>query len=135
MHKVFVFGTLKRGFALHERGMDGATFLGRYRTAERMPMRVAGRWFAPMMIDLPGEGSFVRGELYEVDDDRLLRLDRLESVGLPGNFRTRIHVEPLFDGEACEAFAFLKAPEMMTPIHSECLEDYQDQRFIPPEKR
>lgn len=135
MHKLFVFGTLKRGFPLHERSMRGATFLGRYRTVDRMPMRVAGPWFAPMMLDRPGEGFQVRGELYEVDDERLGALDHLESVGRPGNFRKLIHVEPLGDGEACEAFVFVKALELMAPIHSGMLEDYQDRRFIPLEKR
>lgn len=50
MHRLFVFGTLKRGFPLHERALAGATWLGRGITVEAYPMFVAGRWFAPMML-------------------------------------------------------------------------------------
>ena len=43
MNKVFVFGTLKKGIPLHEEGLQGATYLGPYRTVEKYPMVVAGR--------------------------------------------------------------------------------------------
>lgn len=42
MHKLFIFGTLKQGFPLHEQGMRDAKYLGAYRTVERYPMFVAG---------------------------------------------------------------------------------------------
>lgn len=63
MERVFVFGTLKKGFPLHERGMHGARYLGAYRTVQRFPMLIAGPWFAPMMLDAPGLGLHVSGEL------------------------------------------------------------------------
>ena len=135
MALIFVFGTLKRGFPLHEAGLAHARFLGQARTAQRCPMLVAGRWLAPMMIDLPGLGWQVRGVLFEVDERDLARLDDLESVGQPGNFRRSIVVEVLDGGRRCEAFAFVKAPELAQPRHTHYLEDYQDQRFIPPERR
>ncbi|TKT75440.1 gamma-glutamylcyclotransferase family protein [Aquamicrobium sp. LC103] len=135
MHLVFAFGTLKRGFALHDRGLGGARFLGACRIVKRMPMLVAGPWFAPMMLDRPGEGFRVKGELYQVDDARLLVLDRLESVGEPGNFRIVLDVELVGAGELRRAFAFVKAPELAKPAHSGYLEDYQDRRFVPPERR
>jgi gamma-glutamylaminecyclotransferase len=86
MIRVFALGTLKAGFPLQE-ALRGARFLGRYRTVERFPMFVAGPWYAPMMLDEPGTGLQVSGELYEIDDDVLAPLDALESVGQPGNFR------------------------------------------------
>src|SRR5947199_722720 len=85
--KVFVFGTLKRGFPLHH-GMTGALFLGRYQTVRPFPMFVAGPWFAPMMMNEPGVGHHVIGELYDADEVQLARLDAMESLGKPGNFRT-----------------------------------------------
>ena len=50
MPYVFVFGTLKHGFPLHEEGLSGAEFLGRCRTVQRYPMLIAGPRFAPMIL-------------------------------------------------------------------------------------
>ncbi|MDN3722690.1 gamma-glutamylcyclotransferase family protein [Roseibium salinum] len=86
VRKVFVFGTLKRGFPLHERGLSEAKLLGQYRTRERYPLLVAGPWFAPMMLNEPGIGYQVVGELYETNDITIENLERIESVGEPGNF-------------------------------------------------
>jgi gamma-glutamylaminecyclotransferase len=63
--RLFVFGTLKRGFPLAP-ALDGARYLGAFRTVERYPMLVAGEWFAPMLLPQPGRGEHVAGELYEV---------------------------------------------------------------------
>jgi gamma-glutamylaminecyclotransferase len=41
-----------------------------------------------MMLNEFGSGLQVMGELYLVDDAGLVRLDALESIGKPGNFRT-----------------------------------------------
>jgi gamma-glutamylaminecyclotransferase len=56
VQKVFVFGTLKRGFPLHDQGLSDARFLGIYRTRKRYPLLIAGPWFAPMMFNEPGVG-------------------------------------------------------------------------------
>lgn len=95
-------------------------------------MLIAGPWFAPMMFDRPGEGLPVNGELYEVDDATLARLDEMESVGKPGNFRVSVPVEWTSRGRICEALAYVKSPELAVPAHGGYLEDYQDRRFVPP---
>lgn len=135
MTKVFVFGTLKRGFPLHARGLSGARYLGRYRTVAPYPMVIAGPWFAPMMFDMPSVGKQVIGELYDVDAHRLGVLDRLESIGKPGNLRNSIAVAPVDAGEPVDAVAYMKAMELATPVHSEYLAEYRDDRFIPPWER
>jgi gamma-glutamylaminecyclotransferase len=132
--KVFAVGTLKRGFPLHD-GLAGAQFCGEYRTADRFPMLIAGPWYAPMILNEPGVGHQLLGELYEVDEVCLARLDRMESVGKPGNFRVAIEVEPVNDGAPCTAFAYMKSRALADPIHSGYLASYQDRRFIPPEQR
>lgn len=128
--KIFAFGTLKKGFPLHERGLSCARFLGAYRTRERYPMLIAGPWFAPMMLDEPGAGFQVVGELYEVDDRAIPALDRLESVGRPGHLRKVIEVEPAEGGSPCPALAYMKARELADPAHSDYLQIYEDRRFI-----
>lgn len=135
MNWIFVFGTLKRGFPLHDRALAGTACLGSYRTSERFPMFVAGQWFAPMMLDEPGTGHHVLGELYEVEDWRLKLIDEMESVGIPGNFRTSASVVRLCDGVAGFASVYMKSRELAVPVHTPYLNEYQDRRSIPPELR
>jgi gamma-glutamylaminecyclotransferase len=134
MAKILAVGTLKRGFPLHEEGLSNARYLGEYRTRQRFPMIIAGPWSAPMVFDQPGTGLHIKGELYEISQASLARLDALESVGQPGNERPVVEVEPLGPGHACHAIVFVKSPELASPIHSGYLEDYQDHRFIPPRR-
>lgn len=98
-------------------------------------MMIAGPWFAPMTLDEPGEGRRVRGELYEVDPDTLARLDRLEAVGRPGNFRKKIRVTPERFGPSCDVFAYFKARFLASPAHTGYLASYGDRRFVPPWRR
>ncbi len=132
MTKVFVYGTLKRGFPLFEQGLARAEFLGNVQTVEAYPLLIAGPWFGPMMLDRPGEGRQVRGELFEVDGAELPTLDELEGVGKEGSFRSLVRVEPLGGGLAVEAIGFMKSEAWLDPVHMRDLEDYQDRRFIPP---
>jgi gamma-glutamylaminecyclotransferase len=135
MIRLFVFGTLKKHFPFHSACLDGAKYVGACRTLEAYPMFVAGPWFAPMMLDKPGDGLRVSGELYEIDPPRLAAIDAMESVGKPGNFRISIEGEPLEGGGSCRAFAYAKSEELARPVHSAFLADYQDRRFIPPWNR
>jgi gamma-glutamylaminecyclotransferase len=135
MPLIIAFGTLKRGFPLHDRGLAGATYLGAYVTARPHPLVIAGPWFTPMMFDRPGEGLPVQGELYAVDDNRLATLDRLESVGIPGNFRRLVRILPVAGGPEISAWAFMKSPDLAEPVHSGFLASYDDRRFIPPHAR
>ena len=86
-------------------------------------------------FDEPGIGKRVTGELYEVSAQCLAQLDRLESAGIPGNFRRPIEIAPVNGGTATTAFAFMKARALAEPLHSGYLESYEDRRFIPPEAR
>jgi gamma-glutamylaminecyclotransferase len=132
---IFAFGTLKKGYPLHETGLHGAKFLGNYCTVERFPLVIAGRWFAPMMFNEPGTGYNVVGELYRIDPSALCELDDLESIGSPGNFRVRIEAVPLMPGPVVIAFAYMKSRELANPYHTGLLENYADDRFIPPSAR
>ncbi|KAL2549222.1 AIG2-like family protein [Forsythia ovata] len=82
---IFTYGTLKRGFYNHMLIEDlmrtsDAVFLGDYSTIESFPL-VVGPHGIPYLINLPGSGHRVRGELYSVSSDRgLARLDELERI-------------------------------------------------------
>ncbi|XP_062213930.1 putative gamma-glutamylcyclotransferase At3g02910 [Phragmites australis] len=89
---VFTYGTLKRGFSNHvllqelARGGD-ASFVGAATTASRLPL-VCGPYRVPFLLNLPGSGHRVAGELYAVTPRGLARLDELEGV-------SRAHYEQL----------------------------------------
>lgn len=98
-------------------------------------MLIAGPWYAPMVLNEPGVGRHIRGELYKVEDSCLIALDGLESVGKPGNFREQVEVEPVAGGPAVSAFVYMKSRELARPAHSGYLEVYDDRRFIPFDQR
>lgn len=81
MHKVFVYGSLKRG--LHNNGfLSEARFIGERTTQdETWVMLSLGGFPGVLKKHHGGLSASVRGELYEVDDETLARLDRLESNG------------------------------------------------------
>jgi gamma-glutamylaminecyclotransferase len=134
MPLVFARGTLKRGFPLHEHGLSDARFVGAARTLQAHPLVIAGDRFAPMMLREPGVGKQVAGELFELDTAALAKLDRIESVGEPGNFRDIASVERLDDGTIMQAWIFFKSRALAVPIHSDCLSAYElDARFVPPD--
>lgn len=135
MAKVFIYGTLKRGFPLFDKGMAGTSYLGDYQTVARYPLYIAQDFFGPVMLNQPDTGLQVRGELFDVPEDQLPILDELESVGTPGSFRATLEVEPVGGGERHLAICYFKDESWLHPLHSDHLPDYQDRRFVPPWQR
>lgn len=97
---VFVFGTLKEGFpnfAVNRGRRVGGVF----RTLDRLPLWLVGERHVPWLIDSPGEGERVAGEVYEVDAAALAAMDELEGVGRPdGYHRKAIRVRAAGDDGA-----------------------------------
>jgi gamma-glutamylaminecyclotransferase len=87
-----------------------------------------------MMLDQPGTGRRVRGELYEPDDARLRAIDMMESIGQPGNLRIGVDLEPLNGGQIVSAWPTSNG-SLAVPVHSELLEDYQDRHSSQPWRR
>jgi gamma-glutamylcyclotransferase (GGCT)/AIG2-like uncharacterized protein YtfP len=75
-HRVFVYGTLKRGYSNHGL-LVGARFMGETATRQRFRMISGG---FPVILD-KRNGWPVHGEIYHVNDETLARLDELERVG------------------------------------------------------
>ena len=74
-HLIWVYGTLKRGKGNHRfLSEGGATFLGNARTEPAFTMLHLGGF--PGVVR--AGKTVVHGELYEVNDEILGRLDRLE---------------------------------------------------------
>ena len=139
MHQVFVYGTLKRGYPNAHIGMPRATFLGTYRTVERYPLIIGGRWFSPNLLNEPGDGFQVTGEAYKVDDAVLAELDDLESVHLPTGYRrVQVTIEPLDDASPPlgDVWTYLRERHHVEGIHDGPMETYPlDTRYVPSANR
>jgi gamma-glutamylcyclotransferase (GGCT)/AIG2-like uncharacterized protein YtfP len=82
-HKVFVYGTLKKGYSNH-RLLSNAVPLGKATSTVRWAMVGKSMPF-PYLLNKDTKGEFVAGEVYLVDDKELAALDRLE--GTPHHYR------------------------------------------------
>ena len=107
-YKVFVYGTLKKGFCNHEL-LKEAEYLGKAITKEAYPLIAPKVWY-PYLIDAPGEGEQVKGELYEVDLSTLKQLDRLEEYP---RYYTRKTIDVIDEeGKSHKALAYFLVPKI-----------------------
>jgi gamma-glutamylaminecyclotransferase len=135
IHRVFVYGTLKRGFPNHGY-MTGAVFVAEARTADAYPLVVGGTWYTPYLIPEKGEGYRVKGEVWDVPEHMMPALDRLESVHLPNGYRRKlIPVVLEGSGESAEAWTYFRDRRHIAIVHTGNLDDYQDRRYRAAEDR
>lgn len=129
MHRVFVYGTLKRGFPNHGY-MTGATFVAEARTVDAYPLVVGGMWFTPYLMPEKGDGHQVKGEIWDVPEHMMPALDELESVHLPNGYRRQV-IPVVLDGsgDRTEAWAYFRERRHIALIHTDVLDDYQDRRY------
>ncbi|XP_056114577.1 gamma-glutamylaminecyclotransferase C-like [Rhinichthys klamathensis goyatoka] len=82
MAKVFVYGTLKKGqanyFRMRDHANGQAEFVAHARTVERYPLVIATEDNIPFLLNVPGTGQRVHGEIYSVDQKMLDYLDEFE---------------------------------------------------------
>ena len=83
MYHVFVYGTLKEGFA--NSGINaGRRVPGVFRTVERYPLFIIGQPFLPWLVNQPGAGEHVLGQVFQVNEQVLNDMDRLEQIDEEG---------------------------------------------------
>lgn len=82
LQRLFVYGTLKSGEANNEILRSSANGFAKYwckaTTTVKMPLVIGTRYNIPFLINKPGVGGYVTGEIYEVDDKMMDILDNLE---------------------------------------------------------
>ncbi|XP_050960792.1 gamma-glutamylaminecyclotransferase C-like [Labeo rohita] len=82
MADVFVYGTLKKGqpnyFRMKNTANGQADFLANARTVEPYPLVIATEYNIPFLLNVPGTGHHVYGEIYRVDQKMLEFLDKFE---------------------------------------------------------
>lgn len=80
--KVFVYGTLKQGQPNHKwltnASNGAATFISTGTTTQKLPLVIGTRYNIPFLLNKPGTGNLIHGEVYEIDEPMLTRLDVLE---------------------------------------------------------
>ncbi len=99
MHRLFVYGTLRRGASAH-RLLAGARHVGPARTAPAYTL-VAFDWYPGLV---PGGETSVIGELYDVPPADLAALDAYEGAGFERG--------PVRLDDGGEAIAWFVRPEI-----------------------
>ena len=112
---LFVYGTLQQGLPNHHLNA-GRRVAGTYRTRERWPLlvvRLPAEDRAPWLLDQPGQGLKVQGQLFEVTPAALAQMDCFEEVGLPTGYRrTAIALERVdAPGPEVQAWVYVKPPD------------------------
>lgn len=99
--ELFVNGTLMRGLALHA-NLEGARFLGEVETAPRYRLYSIAD-VHPGMFEVDVGGVSVAGELYDVPDDVLRRVEAGEP---PNLYRGPVHLR---DGRLVQGILYPRA--------------------------
>ena len=134
--RIFVYGTLKRGYTNYMRYLGvaenhgGATFIDHAATKSRFPLVVRPSHMlpatrGPVLMDREGEGHVIRGELYDMDDRTLAAMDILEGVKDGYYYKRKIVCRCEHDGAETEAEAyFYPANEELLKLDP--IPDYDD---------
>ena len=115
--ELFVNGTLMRGLALHH-NLEGATFLGAFRTAPRYRLYSIGD-VHPGMFEVETGGVSVAGEMYRMSDDTWRRVEAGEP---PHLYRGPVQ---LSDGRVVDGILF---PRSQAEGHSKDISEFGDWR-------
>lgn len=136
MHNIFIYGTLKRGYPNHNQYLKNQKYIGRYRTVDCYPLVIANKWFAPVLIDEIGKGKHIIGELYQVDEEKLKELDRLEHTDhVLGYKRIEISIQNIECDIFSQAYTYAKNRKYVSDISSLYLSEYTDRKYIPMKMR
>ena len=112
---VFTYGTLKEGFP-NFRFNGGVRVAGEFVTTHRFPLYLVGQRRVPWLVNAPGQGERVVGQLFELDDAGLLQIDGLERVDADDGYR-RLAIEVVERGRPSAipvvALAYVKLPEQL----------------------
>lgn len=82
LNNVFVYGTLKRNEPNHNWLTESSNGFAKHicngSTRDLFPLIIATKFNIPFLLNLPGTGHKINGEIYTVDEKMLKNLDELE---------------------------------------------------------
>lgn len=125
-HLIFVFGTLKQGFCNFHVNR-GRRVGGDFVTAEPHSLYILGPRHLPWLVQEPGRGGPVVGQLFEVDEATLNEMDRLERVTEPLWYRRQtLAVRPCEGGEQRSVWVYMGSLERLAieAVHAGPLTEY-----------
>ena len=105
MAKLFVYGTLKRGFS-RSAALLGERFWGPAQTQPRYRMYNVGNF--PGLVEA-ADGLCIEGELWEVSPECLKRLDEIEGVGIGLYHRAKVSLAAPRHREEAETYLYLRS--------------------------
>ncbi|XP_055838201.1 troponin C-akin-1 protein [Episyrphus balteatus] len=122
LQKLFVCSSLKYGQPNHSilaNPANGyAKFWCRATTTEKLPLVIATRYSIPFLLNKPGVGYYVSGEIYEVDNKMLEVLDNLEDC--QEIYSREMHNMNIGVGEGdvpCWVYLLQKYPEKLLSLN------------------
>jgi len=105
---VFVFGTLKEGFPNFSIN-KGIRIPGTFITQDRYPFYLVGERFSPWIINSPGKGEHIKGQVFSIDQMTLITMDQLERTTEPDGYsREKITVIAESGLEMYNVYVYLK---------------------------
>uniref|UniRef100_A0A914DZ92 Gamma-glutamylcyclotransferase family protein n=1 Tax=Acrobeloides nanus TaxID=290746 RepID=A0A914DZ92_9BILA len=108
-HLVFTYGTLKSGEPNHNIMIDPNTgsyeLIGTGQTKEKFPLIIASEFNLPFLLNDAGKGHRIFGEIYSVDEQKLVALDELEVH--PTFYRREGHPVEMTNGEILKVWIYL----------------------------
>ncbi|CAG0914111.1 unnamed protein product [Notodromas monacha] len=123
---VFVYGTLKTGEPNHHwmtNDKEGlCVFVKGGKTKTSFPLIIASKYNIPFLLDVPGNGHRVRGEIYEIDQKRLKYLDILEDY--PVFYSRREELIDSDDGVARKCWTYFLSKHKPELLRLPFLETY-----------
>jgi gamma-glutamylaminecyclotransferase len=126
---VFVYGTLKTGLPNFDIN-QGEKITGNFVTLKYYPLLLIGNRYSPWMIDDPGRGIAVKGEVFRVNQQQLARLDKLERIHKADGYqRKSIQVMAVDGHKILNVFAYFKSKQQVAKntIKMGPIEDYNEQ--------
>jgi gamma-glutamylaminecyclotransferase len=131
MIRIFVFGTLRSGYPNHHAN-SGERLPGSFVTRQPYPLYLVGERHSPWLIDTPGTGLPVRGELYRIGSEGLRRMDRLERISEPDGYRRRtIELIDEHSGDSLNAEVYLKPREQFLALPATAIRSGPHAEYTP----
>ncbi|KAL9648274.1 hypothetical protein ABK040_013893 [Willaertia magna] len=114
-HLVFVYGTLKEGFANYEHKMmkyKSCKLISKQAiTLDKFPLMVLGERKIPYLFGVKGIGNNIEGEVYLVDDEHLKELDIFEGCDTGHYSREIINVRVEDNSEEISCNVYVRVPQ------------------------
>jgi len=104
--KLFVYGTLKRGFS-RAAAMAGQRLLGEARTEPLYRIYDCGSY--PGLVESRADGVAIEGEVWAVDAERLAKLDDVEGVASNLYRRGQVRLQAPFADSAVQTYFYQRS--------------------------